>query len=55
MTEWKPGQPIGYVRSEIPEFDMPAYQGQHYESMAPDTLDLWCMLTDSWATSRLSD
>ena len=40
MTEWKPGQPIGYVRSEIPEFAMPAYQGQRYESMAPDTLDL---------------
>ena len=53
MTEWKPGQPIGYVRSEIPEFAMPAYQGQRYESMAPDTLDLGWTIANLWATRRL--
>ncbi len=53
MTEWKPGQPIGYVRSEIPEFDMPTYEGQPCHRVVPDTLDLWCTLTDSWATNQL--
>ena len=40
MTEWKPGQPIGYVQSKIPDFDVPAYQGHSYQSMVPETLDL---------------
>ena len=40
VTDWKPGQPIGYVQSEIPEFEITAYEGQRYQSMAPDTLDL---------------
>ena len=39
-TDWKPGDPIGYVRPEIPDFEMPDYQGERYEAMAPDTLDL---------------
>ena len=38
--DWKPGDPIGYIRQEIPEFDVPAYEGEHYEAMVPDTLDL---------------
>ena len=39
-TKWKPGDPIGYVRKEIPEFDVPAYEGECYKAMVPDTLDL---------------
>ena len=37
---WKPGDPIGYVRKDIPDFDVPAYEGTRYEALAPDTLDL---------------
>ena len=37
---WKPGDPIGYVRSEIPEFELPPYEGERYEALVPDTLDL---------------
>ena len=40
MTDWMPGQPIGYVRLEIPEFAMPAYQGQRYENKSPPMLDI---------------
>ena len=29
-----------YVRSEIPDFGVPTYDGVRYESMVPDTLDL---------------
>ena len=36
-SEWEAGDPIGYVRAEIPEFDVPAYEGERYEVMAPDT------------------
>ena len=39
-SEWKPGDQIGYVRAEIPEFAVPAYEGERYEVMVPDTLDL---------------
>lgn len=38
--EWKPGDPIGYIRPEIPEFRLPAYKGEQYEALVPDTLDL---------------
>ncbi len=37
---WKPGDPIGYIRSEIPVFDLPSYRGESYEVLVPDTLDL---------------
>ena len=37
---WKPGDPVGYIRPEIPEFDLPPYRGQRYEALVPDTLDL---------------
>ena len=37
---WKRGDPIGYIREDIPEFDVPAYVGDRYEAMVPDTLDL---------------
>ena len=37
---WKPGDPIGYIRQEIPEFEVPAYEGERYEALVPDTFDL---------------
>ena len=37
---WKPGDPIGYIRSEIPEFDTLPYEGDRYNTPVPDTLDL---------------
>ena len=45
MTEqsagnWRPGDPIGYIRGEIPEFGLPRYRGERYEVVVPDTLDL---------------
>ena len=39
-TGWKKGDPIGYIRDEIPEFEVPSYDGEWYEVMVPDTLDL---------------
>ena len=39
-TGWNPGDPIGYVREGIPEFEIPAYEGERYEALVPDTLDL---------------
>jgi len=39
-SDWKPGDPIGYLRPERPEVDIPAYSGQRYETLVPDTLDL---------------
>jgi len=37
---WKSGDPIGYINDEIPAFEVPAYDGERYEAMVPDTLDL---------------
>ena len=37
-TDWKPGDPIGYIRPEIPDFEMPDYQGERYEAMVPGHL-----------------
>ena len=39
-TNWKPGDPIGYINPEIPDFAIPPYDGQRYEATVPDTLDL---------------
>ena len=39
-SEWKRGDPIRYIRDEIPEFDLPPYEGERYEALVPDTLDL---------------
>lgn len=39
-ANWKPGDPIGYIRQEIPGFSLPAYEGDRYEAMVPDTYDL---------------
>lgn len=37
---WKLGDPIGYIRQDIPKIELPLYRGQRYEAMVPDTLDL---------------
>ncbi|NQT91372.1 MAG: glycoside hydrolase family 127 protein [Lentisphaerae bacterium] len=37
---WKRGDPVRYVRDEIPDFDVPPYRGERYEVEVPDTLDL---------------
>ena len=29
---------IGYIRKEIAEFDVPAYEGERYEDLVPDAL-----------------
>ena len=31
---------IGYIQEVIPAFDVPAYEGERYEALVPDTLDL---------------
>lgn len=38
--DWKPGDPIGYINLDIPEFELPRYEGERYEALVPDTLDL---------------
>ena len=40
FEDWKPGDPIGYIRPQIPEFQLPPYKGERYEAVIPDTLDL---------------
>ena len=37
---WKRGDPIDYIRKEIPDFKVPPYQGERYQTMVPDTLDI---------------
>ena len=37
---WKPGDSIGYIRSDIPGFDTLPYEGDRYNTPVPDTLDL---------------
>jgi len=39
-THWKRGDPINYIRNSIPDFEVRAYQGERYEALVPDTLDL---------------
>ena len=34
------GNSIGYIRQDIPSIALPAYDGVHYETRVPDTLDL---------------
>ena len=31
---------IDYIQQETPEFAMPPYDGERYEALVPDTLDL---------------
>ena len=35
-----PKGPIGYMNSDIPEFETPQYPGEYYEAIVPATLDL---------------
>jgi len=37
---WKAGDPIKYMRDQAPEFTIAPYEGERYEAMVPDTLDL---------------
>ena len=36
----KPGDPIGYITPDIPDFEVPQYEGERYEVTVPDTLEL---------------
>ena len=36
----KAGDPIGYISPDIPDFELPTYEGERYERMVPDTLDV---------------
>jgi hypothetical protein len=38
--KWQRGDPIPYVRGEIPGFSVSPYDGERYEAMVPDTLDI---------------
>jgi hypothetical protein len=40
LAGWKPGDPIGYINPNIPDFQLRSYQGERYEVTVPDTLDL---------------
>jgi len=39
-VQWKPGDPVGYITSKIPEVGLLPYEGERYEATVPDTLDL---------------
>ena len=51
-TGWKRGDPIGYIRQDIPDFDVPAYEGERYSALVPDTLDL--QQRAEWSVSGLT-
>jgi hypothetical protein len=38
--DWKRGDPIGYIQPDIPEVNLPPCNGERYEALVPDTLDL---------------
>ena len=37
---WRAGDPIPYIRDEIPSFEVPPYDGERYEVPVPATLDI---------------
>ena len=37
---WRKGDPVQYIRPEIPAFEAPKYAGARYTATVPDTLDL---------------
>ena len=39
-SQWRPGDPVGYITPKIPEVRLPPYKGERYEATVPDTLDL---------------
>jgi len=43
---------IGYIRKEIPDFEVPEYQGERYRALVPDTLDLQDMA--AWGVNGLT-
>jgi len=47
----KPGR-IGYIRKDIPDFEVPGYRGERYRAMVPDTLDLQDMA--AWGVNGLT-
>ncbi|RKY06227.1 MAG: hypothetical protein DRP56_07810 [Planctomycetota bacterium] len=51
-ADWKKGDPIVYINDDIPDFDVPAYKGERYEAMVPDTLDL--QERAAWAVNGLT-
>ena len=51
-TGWKRGDPIGYIRQDIPDFDVPAYEGERYPALVPDTLDM--QQRAEWSISGLT-
>ena len=40
QKDWKRGDPVIYINDKIPDFVVPAYEGDRYEALVPDTLDL---------------
>jgi hypothetical protein len=41
LAGWKPGDPIGYINPNTPDFELRPYKGECYGATVPDTLDLW--------------
>lgn len=39
-SPWKPGDPIPYIRQQIPSFSVPPYHGERYQATVPATLDI---------------
>ena len=37
---WRPGKPIPYIRDDVPDFNVPAFEGERYDALVPDTLDI---------------
>ena len=40
IKPWKSSEPIGYIERDVPKFSLPSYEGERYERMVPDTLDV---------------
>ena len=40
FANWMKGDPVGYIREQAPDHDVPNYDGQRYQATVPDTLDL---------------
>ena len=40
IKPWKSSEPIGYIERDVPKLDLPPYEGERYERMVPDTLDV---------------
>ena len=40
LQDWQRGDPIEYIRKDIPQFEVPTCKGERHEATVPDTLDL---------------